>query len=79
MCYRVTTGTEQGLDEVDFTRSAAAAAQGGNVDKLARILDRNEDQLHSSGTGASSKENAVNCFAVCNLQGPCKGGCGAFF
>ena len=50
-CHHSTTGTEQGLDELDFLRSACAAAQAGNVVKLKGLLDRRPDQIHSDGTG----------------------------
>jgi hypothetical protein len=50
-CALVVTGTEESFREVEFTRSACAAAQSGNVTKLARLLDRFPDQVHQDGTG----------------------------
>lgn len=53
-CVKVTTGTEQGFEELDFARSACAAAQSGNVEKLRSILERRPEQLHQDGKGGSS-------------------------
>jgi hypothetical protein len=44
-CYKVSTGTEQTLAELDFSRSACAAAQLGDIAKLTRMLDRRPDEL----------------------------------
>ena len=48
-CYKVTTGTEQTLDELDFARSACAAAQAGDMPRLIKVLDRDARQVHGSG------------------------------
>lgn len=45
-CALVNTGTEQSLDEMDFARSACAAAQNGDVEKLRRILSRNPSAVN---------------------------------
>ncbi|KAG8457370.1 hypothetical protein KFE25_005051 [Diacronema lutheri] len=45
------TGVEQSLEELGFLRSACAAAQSGDVAKLARLLgNKRLDALHSDGT-----------------------------
>jgi Ankyrin repeat len=68
-CYKVSTGTEQTLEELDFSRSACAAAQAGDMAKLVRILDKHPDQVH--GTGASTAvqpahgKSEVKCGTVC--------------
>lgn len=45
------TGVEQSLEELEFIRSACAAAQAGDVGKLARLLSNKRlNVLHSDGT-----------------------------
>lgn len=44
-----TTGTEQTLEELEFSRSACAAAQLGDMAKLVRALDRHPEHVHSVG------------------------------
>lgn len=39
----------QNLDELDFARSACAAAQSGDCTKLQRIIARDPDAVHSDG------------------------------
>lgn len=51
----------QNLDELDFTRSACAAAQSGDVNKLERILKRNPEAVHSDG----SKGVVMGAWGVC--------------
>lgn len=53
-CYQASNATSQTLEELDFTRSACSAAQLGQTDKLARILGRNPEAVHSDGAGGSS-------------------------
>jgi Ankyrin repeat len=48
----------QGLDELDFNRSACAAAQSGNVQKLESILARQPAQISQDGTGTLSSSFA---------------------
>jgi hypothetical protein len=48
-CYKVSTGTEQTLEELDFARSACAAAQLGDMAQLKRLLARNPRQIHGAG------------------------------
>jgi hypothetical protein len=45
-------GTAEHLDEMQFTRSACAAAQQGNLAKLERILARDPGAVHKDGTAA---------------------------
>lgn len=40
----------QSLDELEFARSACAAAQSGDVQKLARIISRNPEAVHTDGS-----------------------------
>jgi len=42
---------EESLEELDFQRSACAAAQRGDVVKLERLLARNPDAVHADGAG----------------------------
>jgi hypothetical protein len=37
------------LDELEYARSACAAAQQGNVEKLTRLFRRNPEILHNDG------------------------------
>lgn len=43
------SGLEQSLPELEFARSACAAAQTGNVVKLERILKRSPQAVHHDG------------------------------
>jgi hypothetical protein len=47
-CCQVVTGTEQTLEELDFSRSACAAAQLGNELKLRQILGKRPHDIHAS-------------------------------
>jgi hypothetical protein len=49
-CALVATGTEQSLDELEFARSACAAAQHGDVEKLRRLLKRNPAAVHADAS-----------------------------
>jgi hypothetical protein len=40
----------QTLEELDFVRSACAAAQQGNVVKLEKLLQRRPTEVHGDGT-----------------------------
>ncbi|KAG2482473.1 hypothetical protein HYH03_018580 [Edaphochlamys debaryana] len=53
-CALVTTGVEQSLDEMEFSRSACAAAQCGDVAKLRRILARNPQAISGDGGSGGS-------------------------
>ncbi|KAL6754083.1 ankyrin repeat-containing domain protein [Haematococcus lacustris] len=44
----------QSLDELEFARSACAAAQAGALDKLQRILAAHPEAVHSDGTATGS-------------------------
>ncbi|KAG2454574.1 hypothetical protein HYH02_000417 [Chlamydomonas schloesseri] len=50
-CALVSTGTEQSPDELEFARSACAAAQSGDVEKLRRILSRNAGAVNDCAGG----------------------------
>ncbi len=53
-CALVVTGLEESLGELEFQRSACGAAHDGDVEKLARILQRNPSAVHATqGTGSS--------------------------
>lgn len=52
-CFASCTAT-QGLDEVEFARSACQAAAAGHVDKLRRMLERSPDAVHSDGGKGTS-------------------------
>ena len=45
----MTTGTEQTLEELDFARSACAAAQAGDMARLTKVLDRQPQQVQGTG------------------------------
>lgn len=47
----VPTGTEQNLQEMDFMRSACAAAQHGQVERIQDIIDKRPLELVSDGAG----------------------------
>lgn len=51
-CTRPTSAT-QTLEELDFLRSAGAAAQQGDINKLASILDKHPAALHEDGTSGA--------------------------
>jgi hypothetical protein len=53
-CAARPSGLAETLDELSFQRSACSAAQLGQVDKLARILQRNPSAVHSDGGAGSS-------------------------
>eukprot|EP00798_Chlamydomonas_sp_ICE-L_P005017 gene5017-34804_t len=53
-CATTSTSLAQGLDEISFHRSACAAAQSGEVEKLRRILTRNPEAVASDGSDGSS-------------------------
>ena len=50
-CNCATTGSAlaETLDELEYARSACAAAQQGNVEKLTRLVRRNPDIVHNDG------------------------------
>lgn len=45
--------TAQSLQEMEFSRSACAAAQQGNLERLRKLLKANPEALHSDGTGGA--------------------------
>lgn len=47
----VPNGTEQNLQEMDFMRSACAAAQHGNVERIRDIVSKRPHELVSDGAG----------------------------
>jgi hypothetical protein len=53
-CVARPSGLAETLDELSFQRSACSAAQLGQVDKLARILQRNPSAVHSDGSAGTS-------------------------
>lgn len=53
-CAVSATGTEQSLDELEFSRTACSAAQDGNVAKLRRILQRNPSAIRGDETSGAT-------------------------
>ena len=49
------TPYDQTLEELDFMRSACAAAQQGNARKLEGLLARRPALVHEDGTGPGGK------------------------
>lgn len=58
----VPTGTEQNLQEMDFMRSACAAAQHGNVERIQDILSKRPEELVSDGAGVHSRGKLTSWF-----------------
>jgi ankyrin repeat protein len=48
------TGLEQSLDELEFLRSACAAAQAGDAPRLRRMLSRSTRHVETDGAGGST-------------------------
>lgn len=53
-CVARPSGVSESLDELGFLRSACSAAQLGQLDKLAGILQRNPSAAHSDGGSGAS-------------------------
>lgn len=54
-CYAAPRAATQGLDELEFVRSACHAAQVGNLEKLGRILSSKPEAVSwDGGTGAGT-------------------------
>lgn len=64
-CALVTTGMEQSLDEMEFSRSACGAAQDGDVRKLQRILARNPGAVNGDGGQGESKPHGYATQGTC--------------
>lgn len=47
-CYKQATPAAQSLEELDFLKSACAAAQQGNVQRLQAILDKHPKAIGTS-------------------------------
>ncbi|GIM02496.1 hypothetical protein Vretimale_7377 [Volvox reticuliferus] len=58
-CALSATGTEQSLDELEFSRSACSAAQDGDVAKLRRILQRNPTAVGNDGASGANPNAAT--------------------
>lgn len=55
-CYAAPRAATQGLDELEFVRSACHAAQVGNLEKLGRILSSKPEAVSwDGGTGAGTR------------------------
>lgn len=53
-CYATAAPATQGLDELEFVRSACHAAQVGNLEKLGRILSNKAEAVNwDGGTGST--------------------------
>lgn len=46
-CYKQANPAAQSLEELDFLKSACAAAQQGNLTKLQAILDRHPETVQT--------------------------------
>ena len=51
----------QGIEELDFQRSACAAAQAGDEAKLARILHKHPQAVHQDGSSGAAPYGALGC------------------
>ena len=49
-CYKQPVAVAQSLAELDYLKSACAAAQQGNLTKLTNILQKHPDAVSSDGT-----------------------------
>lgn len=59
-CAAAGGAAAQSLDELEFARSACRAAAAGDTAKLARLLDRAPDAVHSDGgKGARALKGGV--------------------
>ena len=59
-CYKQANPAAQTLEELDFLKSACAAAQQGNIQRLKAILNKHPEAV---GTSIHSGEFAL-CFAT---------------
>lgn len=57
------TPSAQTLDELSFTRSAAAAAQAGDYFRVKSMVSRNPAALHDDGCGGARKRWAARAVA----------------
>ena len=48
-CYKHPVAAVQSLEELDYLKSACAAAQQGNLAKLSSILDKHPHAVNSDG------------------------------
>ncbi|KAL3140889.1 hypothetical protein ABBQ32_005422 [Trebouxia sp. C0010 RCD-2024] len=53
-CYKRPVAVVQSLEELDYLKSACAAAQQGNLAKLGKILDRHPHAVNTDGTEGGS-------------------------
>ena len=58
-CYRAPPHAIQSLEEVDFLRSACAAAQEGNTSRLEEILRKHPEALQDDGHRGRRAELSV--------------------
>jgi hypothetical protein len=56
----VPTSVEQNLQELDFMRSACAAAQHGNVERLREIVTKRPQELMSDGSGLQQQSHLLS-------------------
>ena len=54
-CYKRPVAVAQSLEELDYLKSACAAAQQGNLAKLNSILDKHPHAVNSDGAGGEAE------------------------
>ncbi|KAL3148170.1 hypothetical protein ABBQ38_014450 [Trebouxia sp. C0009 RCD-2024] len=67
-CYKRPVAIAQSLEELDYLKSACAAAQQGNLAKLSSILDRHPHAVNTDGTEGkmqSLSSLATHCKESC--------------
>lgn len=55
-CYKRPVAVAQSLEELDYLKSACAAAQQGNIDKLRIITDKHPEAVNNDGSNGKSIE-----------------------
>lgn len=65
----VPAGAAQSLGEMDFMRSACAAAQHGNLDQIQQIINKRPQELVSDGAGVHVYSPSRN--AACHITTSC--------
>ncbi|GIL77977.1 hypothetical protein Vretifemale_7433 [Volvox reticuliferus] len=70
-CALSATGTEQSLDELEFSRSACSAAQDGDVAKLRRILQRNPTAVGNDGASGPQRNVKLSYIGRKDYQVSC--------
>ena len=64
-CYKQANPVAQSLEELDFLKSACAAAQQGNVTKLQAILERHPEAVRSDYTSGKQKDKSWDLHLRC--------------